>query len=56
MLYPLSANIDHIIASSGFVKKINRIKALGYPMPPPLVLERKSLLLLLLMSPLGTSL
>ncbi|RLN36424.1 uncharacterized protein C2845_PM03G02830 [Panicum miliaceum] len=27
------------IAPSGFMKTINRIKACGYPMPPPLVLE-----------------
>ena len=39
-IYDLCANIDHIIAS-GFVRTINRMKSLGYPMPPPLMLERK---------------
>ncbi|KAG2644514.1 hypothetical protein PVAP13_2KG203391 [Panicum virgatum] len=34
----LNTNNDHTIAS-GFMTTINRIKARGYPMPPPLVLE-----------------
>jgi len=54
-IYDLCANIDNIIAS-GFVRTINRMKSLGYPLPPPLMLERKLLLLILLMCPLVTSL
>jgi hypothetical protein len=30
------------LSPSGFMRVINQLKALGYPLPPPLVLEWKS--------------
>jgi hypothetical protein len=35
-------SMDHIIAS-GFLRNLNNLASLGYPEPPPLMLERKSL-------------
>jgi hypothetical protein len=34
-----------LIVASGFMRKINWLKSLGYPMPPPLMLEGKSIIL-----------
>ncbi|CAN6351035.1 unnamed protein product [Urochloa humidicola] len=42
--YSLPKDVSSIIPS-GFVKCINRLKSLGYPMPPPLVLELNGRLL-----------
>ncbi|CAN6333099.1 unnamed protein product [Urochloa humidicola] len=42
--YSLPKDVSSIVPS-GFVKCINRIKSLGYPMPPPLVLELNGRLL-----------
>jgi len=37
--YSLPKDVSSIVPS-GFVRTINRMKSLGYPMPPPLMLER----------------
>ncbi|XP_062193717.1 uncharacterized protein LOC133897142 isoform X2 [Phragmites australis] len=42
--YSLPSGVYRIVPS-GFVATVNRIKALGYPMPPPLVLELNGRLL-----------
>ncbi|KAK3159018.1 hypothetical protein QOZ80_2AG0144610 [Eleusine coracana subsp. coracana] len=47
--YSLPKDVSRIVPS-GFLSTINRIKSYGYPIPPPLVLEHKSLLSILLKS------
>ena len=40
----------NLLVASGFMKTSYRIRSLGYPMPPPLVLECKFLVFIFLMS------